>query len=276
MSYTPVIPATGYAGWTLLNRTMTMQKAAFAASAEIQRDEDYFRENIGKIQTAEDLVSDRRLLKVALGAFGLEGDINNKFFIRKILEEGTLDSTALANKLADKSYLALSQAFGFGDFSVPRTALSDFADEIISKYQTRQFEVAVGDSDDTLRLALAAQRELPELAAKSGSENTKWYSVIGSKSLSTVMQTALGLPQSTSALDVDQQLEMYRQKAEKVLGSANLSDLSDPEAVERVVRLFLVRSQITATSAVSGATAALQLLGAGSADSSSSTLSLLL
>ncbi len=276
MSYTPVIPATGYAGWTLLNRTMTMQKAAFAASAEIQRDEDYFRENIGKIQTAEDLVSDRRLLKVALGAFGLEGDINNKFFIRKILEEGTLDSTALANKLADKSYLALSQAFGFGDFSVPRTALSDFADEIISKYQTRQFEVAVGDSDDTLRLALAAQRELPELAAKSGSENTKWYSVIGSKSLSTVMQTALGLPQSTSALDVDQQLEMYRQKAEKVLGSANLSDLSDPEAVERVVRLFLVRSQITATSAVSGATAALQLLVAGSADSSSSTLSLLL
>ncbi len=81
MTYTPVLPVTGYAGWTLLNRTMAKQTAAFVKSPEIKRDEDYFRANIGKINTAADLVKDRRLLTVALGAFGLDADINNKAFI---------------------------------------------------------------------------------------------------------------------------------------------------------------------------------------------------
>lgn len=278
MSYTPIIPASGYAGWKLLNRTMDTQKAAFAASAEIQRDEDYFREKIGSITTAEDLVSDRRLLKVALGAFGLDSDIDNKYFIRKVLEDGALDTDALANKLADKTYLKLTEAFGFGDFSTPRTVLSDFADEILAKYETRQFEIAVGDSDDTLRLALSAQRELPELAAKSSSNNTKWYSIIGSKSLSTVMRGALGLPASIASLDVDQQLTIYQDKAERLLGSSELSVLTTPDTLEKIVRNYLIRSQIdNAGTATNGQSIALHLLQAGSAGStSSSTLSILL
>lgn len=276
MSYVPIIPASGYAGWKMLNRTMTLQKAAFVASAEIQRDETYFREKIASVTTAEDLVSDRRLLKVALGAFGLESDINNKFFIQKVLDEGTLDSDSLANKLSDKTYLKLSQAFGFGDFSTPRTVLSDFADDILAQYEARQFEVAVGESDDTFRLALAAQRELPELAEKSSSETTKWYTVIGSKSLSSVMRTALGLPKSVASLDVDQQLEIFRQKSDAVLGSPDVSSLGEPETLEKVIRLFMVRSQIDTGGSVSSASTALQLLSASSYNSSSSSLSLLL
>ena len=260
MSYSPVIPASGYAGWKLLNRTMEKQKAAFVASAEIRRDEDYFRAKIGTVKTAEDLVSDRRLLKVALGAFGLDSDINNKFFIRKVLDEGTLDPKSLANKLADKTYLKLSEAFGFGDFATPRTALSNFADEILAKYETRQFEIAVGDSDDTLRLALAAQRELPELAAQSKSDKTKWYSLIASKSLSGVMRTALGLPESLGALNVDQQLTFYKQKAQSVLGSSDFATFSRPETIEKIVRNYLVRAQISDGSAISSGNATLQLL----------------
>lgn len=274
MSYTPIIPASGYAGWKILNRTMTTQKAAFVASAEIQRDEDYFREKIGSIKTAEDLVADRRLLKVALGAFGLDSDINNKFFIRKVLEEGTLDSTSLANKLADKTYLKLSQAFGFGDYDTPSTGLSDFADEILAKYEARQFEIAVGESDDTFRLALAAQRDLPELASGTSSDNTKWYSVIGSKTMSAVMRTAMGLPESVASLDVDQQLEIYKQKSEKVFGTSEFSTFSDTETLDKMVRLYLVRSQLASSSSVSSGSTALQLLQSPS--SGSSMLSILL
>jgi len=278
MSYIPVVPASGYAGWKMLNRTMDTQKAAFVASVEVQRDEDYFRSKIGSITSADELVSDRRLLKVALGAFGLDADIDNKFFIRKVLEESTFDTGSLSNKLADKTYLSLAQAFGFGDYSVPRTALSDFADEILGKYETRQFEIAVGDSDDTLRLALAAQQELPELAEKTMSNNAKWYSIIGSKSLSAVMQSALGLPTDVASLDVDQQLEIYKKKAEDVFGSMDLSKIAEPDKLERVVQLYLIRTQINNASNLSSQSIALQLLG-GSADtsaSSTSSLSLLL
>ena len=271
MSFSPVIPASGYAGWKLLNRTMEKQKAAFVASAEIQREEDYFRSKIGAVKTAEELVSDRRLLKVSLGAFGLDADINNKFFIRKVLEEGTLDSKSLANKLADKTYLKLSEIFGFGDFETPRTAISSFADEIIAKYENRQFEIAVGNGNETLRLALAAKRELPELAAQTSSDNTKWYSLIGSKSLSNVMRTALGLPESLGTLDVDQQLTFYKKNAQSVLGSSEFSKFSEPDMVEKVIRNYLVRSQIQGDAALSSGKAALQLLQAN-ADRSLSLL----
>ncbi|PTV95201.1 uncharacterized protein DUF1217 [Rhodobacter aestuarii] len=265
MSYTPIIPASGYAGWKMLNRTMDVQKAAFVNSAEIQRDEEYFREKIGSITTAEDLVADRRLLKVALGAFGLSNDIDNKYFIRKVLEEGTLDSSSLANKMADKTYLKMSEAFGFGDYEVPRTSLSSFADEILTKYETRQFEVAVGDSDNSLRLAMAAQRELPELAAKTSSNDAKWYTVIGSTSLSEVMRTALGLPTSVGSLDVDQQLSMYKDKAEYVFGTSDFSTFNETETMDKLVRNYLVRSQISAGSTMSSQSVALQLLqGSGS------------
>lgn len=276
MSYTPVIPFSGYAGWKLLNRTMEMQKAAFTASADIQRNEDYFREKIGSITTAKELVSDRRLLSVALGAFGLDDDINNKYFIQKVLEEGTLDTESLANKLSDKTYLKLSQAFGFGDYSVPRTALSDFADEILEQYETREFEVAVGDSDNDLRLALAAQRDLSELASKSSSENTKWYSIIGSESLASVMRTALGLPDSTSSLDVDQQISVYKNKAESVFGSSDPSEFSDTNKVEKVIKLFLLRSQLENGSSTGSGSAALQILQSASGNPSANILSLLL
>ncbi len=47
----------------------------------------YFEANIGKVETAADLVGDRRLLKVALGAFGMDGEIDKRAFLRKVLEE---------------------------------------------------------------------------------------------------------------------------------------------------------------------------------------------
>ena len=96
MTYQPVLPLSGYAGWALLNRTIAVQTAAFNKSPEITRDTDYFAANISKVTTAEDLVKDRRLLRVALGAFGLDDDINNKAFIQKVLSDGSLNADALA------------------------------------------------------------------------------------------------------------------------------------------------------------------------------------
>jgi len=80
--FQPVVPFGGFAGWSFLSRTLDNQKEAFAKSSETSGEVKYFEENIGDIKTAEDLVSNRTMLKVALEAFGLGDDINNKFFIR--------------------------------------------------------------------------------------------------------------------------------------------------------------------------------------------------
>lgn len=266
MSFTPVLPIGGYAGWKFLNRTLDAQKEAFTSAPAIQRDEAYFREKIGSVTTAQQLVDDRRLLSVALGAFGLDDDINNKFFVRKILEDGTLEPSALANKLSDKRYLELSKAFGFGDFDTPNTQLSDFADKIISSYETRQFEVAVGSQNDDMRLAMNAQRELGELADRSVSEDTKWFTVLGSAPLRTVFQTAFGLPSSFASVDLDKQLVEFKDRAQRILGSSDPGQFSDPEKTDDLVRLYLLRSEANAfnASTTSGATALTLLQNAGS------------
>ena len=260
MSFNPVVPVSGYAGWTFLNRTMAKQTAAFVKSPEIKRDEDYFRANIGKVNTAEELVKDRRLLKVALGAFGLDADLGNKAFIQKILKDGSLNPQALANKLADKQYLKLSVAFGFGDFATPRSKLSDFPDKIIAAYRARQFEAAVGNRDGDLRLALNAQRELATLATKSGTEQIKWLGILGNSALKQVFSKALGLPTSIGAVDLDQQLLAFQDRAETTFGDKTVSQFTDPAKVEVLIRRFMVRAQADAISSQSGSSAALAML----------------
>lgn len=177
MSFQPVLPLGGLAGWGFLKRTMERQQAVQQAAPVQKRDEAYFREKIGKIDTAEQLVSDKRLLRIALTAFGLEADVNSKAFVQKILEGGTLKEGSLANKLADKQYQKFSAAFGFGDFSVPRTKISTFPDEILTQFRARSFEAAVGTQNNTYRLALNAERELPILAARPISDTAKWYTL---------------------------------------------------------------------------------------------------
>ncbi|MHC0051960.1 DUF1217 domain-containing protein [Actibacterium sp. D379-3] len=261
MSFQPVVPLGGFAGWRFLERTMEAQKAAHDTTPAMARDVDYFRENIGKITSAEALVADRRLLSVALGAFGLDDDIDNRFFIQKVLSDGTLEDGALANKLADKSYFKLSEAFGFGDFDVPNTQLSNFADKITSAYQTRQFEIAVGDQNADMRLALNLTRDLTELAANDSSDETKWYSVMGSEPLRTVFETAFGLPPEFAALDIDKQLTMFRDRADRIFGNGEVSQFQDPEKMEELLRLFLVRAELNNTAAsFSPASTALTLL----------------
>lgn len=252
MSFTPILIATGYSGWTFLKRTQASQRASLARDPELKRDEDYFRARIGQVKTADQLVGDRRLLKVALGAFGLDADIDAKAFIRKVLADGTLKTDALSGRLADKAYQKLSAAFGFGDFAVPRTQLSGFADEILKSYEARRFETAVGDQDNSLRLALNAQRELPDLAAKSSSEDTKWYTILGNTPLRSVVQGALGLPDSTAKLDVDQQLAIFKDRAQKLFGAATVSQFKDATKVETLVRRYLVKTEVDQSAATSG------------------------
>lgn len=264
MSFQPILPLSGYAGWTFLQRTLEKQQEAHASSGQIKRDTEYFAENISKVWTAEELVNDRRLLSVALGAFGLDDDINNKFFIRKVLEEGTTSSSALANKLADKSYLKFSEAFGFGTGTLARTQLTGFADEIVSSYQERQFEIDVGDQNDDYRLALNAERELAELSTRDLSDDGKWYTVMGSEPLREVFETAFGLPSGFANLDLDVQMSMFRDKASKMFGFSEVSGFADSDKIDNLVRTFLVRSELADSPfGLSSANIALTLLSAG-------------
>lgn len=244
MTFRPILPMSGYGGWKFLQRTLPAQKETFLKSPSIARDLKHFKENIRAITKPADLVNDRALLRVALGAFGLEADINSKFFVEKILESDPDDTRSLANKLGDKRYAALAKAFGFGAVGGANTYRDSFVEDITRRYANQRFEVAVGESDPDMRLALNLKQSLTD--AIQGTENGRahWYRVLGTPPLRKVMETALGLPKSIGALDLDLQMKQFRNRAKAVFGTDELAEIAKPETQDKLTRSFLMRAQI--------------------------------
>lgn len=244
MSFQPAIPVSGIAGLNFIERTRASQQEVFNNSPIMNREIEHFRENVSKATTAEELVKDQVTFKVALGAFGLEEEIGKKFFLQKILEEGTEDQDALANRLVDPRYKAFSEAFGYGNVFGPSVGQSDFASRMIQEYQTRQFEVAVGATNEAIRLALNFKREVGVYFQNGKSEDAGWFEAMGNQPVRAVLEKGLGLPTAVGSLDIDRQLELFKEKTSAFFGDSSLDAFSDPENVEHLLRVFLARDQI--------------------------------
>jgi len=260
MNFKPILPLSGYVGWRFLERTMEAQQAAFSSSRPVQRATDYFRENIGNVRTANDLVNDRQLLTVALGAFGLDDDINNRAFIQKVLEDGTQAQDALANRLADNRYADFSRAFGFGDGPLPPNMTDDFQADIITRFENQQFSRAIGEQDNDLRLATNVNTGVAEIIEGSATNAGRWFSIMGNAPLREVFQTALGLPSSIAGIDIDKQLEVFQDRARSVFGTDDVAQIAAPAQQESLIRLFLVRSEANNLATTTAGATALALL----------------
>lgn len=259
MTFQPILPATGYTGWRFLVQTAESQKQTYVESAPVARTTTYFRENIADVRTVDDLLADRRLLEVALGAFGLGEDINSKAFIRKVLVEGTTEEGAFASRLADKRYEAFSKAFGFGDAGA-RTGLATFPDDIVSRYEAQSFQAAVGEQNGDYRQALSLSDGLSDILEQTSTPRARWFSIMGNQALRDMFETALGLPSSFGSLDLDQQLETFQSRSRAIFGTDDVAELARPENQEKLIRLFLVRSEAASAQSTSAGSIALQLL----------------
>lgn len=244
MSFQPILPLSGLAGWAFLNRTKERQEASFNAAPQRERDVASFKERFASIQSARELVENRQVLKVALGAFGLQDDLDNRAFIRKVLEDGTDDRGALANRLSDKRYLAFATAFGFltaPDGDASREALLE---QIVTAYRSQEFEIAVGEQDRSMRLALTLQRELPELAQTYSTDQARWFAILGNPPLREVFETSLGFPKQFAGLDIDTQLTRMQEAARKRFGTSDVTELAQDERLSVVTERFLIMSQL--------------------------------
>ena len=177
MTYTPLIPSSGVAGWNFLQSTYDRQYDAFVKSGSLKNDSEYFAENIGGVTSSEDLLNDRRLLQVAVKAFGLEEEINYRALLQRALNEGTSASDALANTMNDERYVEFSNAFGFGPGQSPMTSDSKAMQAVIDKFQSASFEEAVGEVDETMRTALFAKRAMIEVFGEPDEDDVSQLSV---------------------------------------------------------------------------------------------------
>lgn len=248
---------TGLLGWQVLQRTEARQIDMLRKDAMVQRSAGYLRDNIGQTSSAEALVGDYRMLSAVLSAFGLENDIPNKAFIRKVLESDVTDDRSLVNRLSDKRYLRMAETLGLGRKDGPPAGL---ADRLGTALIEREYERRVGAGDEDLRIALNARRELKSYAGTGSTLRTQWYEVMGNPPLRKLFEVALGFSTSFGRLPVERQNADFIRAAERQLGTASLADLSRPEATEGVIRKYLARAQMTQSVTQNRYSAALTLL----------------
>lgn len=281
MPIAPTIPTTGLLGWNFLQNTIDRQQETFNRSPDIKRDLDYFNENAGSVETLDDLMGDRRLLSVALGAFGLGEEINKGAYVRKMLAEGADEPTAFAVRLANTDYLALASNFQVD--SEGNLAISDTLKSLVNDaYQERQFEASVGEVDNSMRAAMNFQREIGTYAGQGLSEAAGWFRIMGSQPMREVIEGAFNLPSEFSALDIDRQREILADKSQQLFGDRSIDVFTDLEKVDKVINQYLLREQIEngGANSFSPQSAALSLLtsaaGGGSGLGSEGIFNLLL
>lgn len=260
MSFQPVIIGTGLPAWNLLKSTFAAQRQLHASNPQTKSDTQYFKVTFDQLNTVDDIVSDRRVMRVILGAFGLSADIDNRHFIKTVMDQGTSSPDALANKLSDRRYKSLAESFDFSTAPPAHTLQPDLKDKVAEDFRLQNFEEAVGTTNNDMRLALSFQRSIEGLASSATNNSIAWFQVMATPPLREVIQTALGLPSEFSNLDVDEQQDRLVEKSKSVFGTGEVAELNDSEISEKVVQRFLVKQQVSQLSVASPLQTALVLL----------------
>lgn len=243
LSYTVQIGVGGYAGWKVLERSMTRQKTAYAQSSQVKLVSKYFSDNASKIRDVDDLIGDQKIFSVVLTAFGLDSDIKNKYFIKKILTSDPDDKNSFVNRISDKKYLDMCKALAFPS-SLDEGWKGLDIERILGKYVEKSFAKNVGLQHPEIEIVLNGRRELQDLVESSVTDNAKWYHIISSKSLRTVFAGAYGLTAGFSGLSVDRQLLELKRRTLKLTGADDVKQFESAESVDKLFDRYLIRSSV--------------------------------
>jgi hypothetical protein len=211
-------------GYRMVEASLDKQVAAFRKSGVVARDIEYFRQNIGKIETADELVKDYRLYRVVLSAYGLDSQINGQGLMKKVLGENWSDPKAMANRLVDSRYREIAKDFNFHFVGNAKLKSTAFIESVIDRFVTAEFEKSTENTSPGVRLALYFKRMAPNI--------TSWYQVLGDKPLYEVVRTALQIPAAGSQTGIDGQAKLLERRI-------GLENLKDPAALERLIGRFL-------------------------------------
>ncbi|MBZ6077600.1 DUF1217 domain-containing protein [Microvirga puerhi] len=192
----------------------------------------YYREQIDRVSSLDDLLKDKRLLTYVMSAFGVTLPDTLADFMERLLKSDLDDPESFANKLQDKRYAQLAASFNFdadgnivqrsgGQAQSLRSVLN-----IIELHTRQTLEKQSGEENDGLRLALYFQRKAPGL--------TSVYGILADRALQQVVFKALGLPDEMAQAPIDQQAELLKNRL-------NLADFKDPEKLEKFLGRFSVR-----------------------------------
>jgi hypothetical protein len=199
----------------------SLQRAA--EKPNVERESAYYLENIGEVKSVDDFFADDRLYRYAMKAFGLSDMAYAKAFIRKVLEEGSDKTSALANRLADPRYREFAEVFNFARYGEATTSFGRTQQGTVDRYVRQTLEEDAGTQNEGVRLALYFERKAAEIDSP--------MDLLADPALLKVVQTALMISPMTAAADIDKQAAMISERLD-------VADLKDPEKLDEFLARF--------------------------------------
>lgn len=133
-----------YLSYDLINRDMKASLTRVSQQGLVERQTDYYKENIGKVTSVDEFLDDYQLYNYAVEAFGLSEMAYARAFMKDVLESDLNDENSFANKLTDTRYREFAAAFNFT--AATETVQTEAQlDEMIGLYGT-----SITDLDDSL------------------------------------------------------------------------------------------------------------------------------
>ena len=212
-----------YTSYQMITRDLDLSLKRVESQPFVQRETEYYLENIENVKSIDEFVEDRRLFNYAMKAFGLEDMAYAKAFMVKLLEEGVEDSGSFANTLSDQRYKDFAETFDFARYGETTTVFDRTRQGTVDKYLRQTLEQDAGETNEGVRLALYFERKAPEL--------TSMYGILADTALAKVVRTSFGLPESFALLDIDKQVEILGKKLD-------IEDLADPEELSKFLTRF--------------------------------------
>ncbi|HEX6980326.1 MAG TPA: DUF1217 domain-containing protein [Alphaproteobacteria bacterium] len=195
----PSIPALGV--FQRLSKGNSSQALArFQNRPDIKREIDFFKQEIAKLKTPEDLFKNYRLMKFVLSAYGLESDLNYMGRVKAVMNSDLNDPNSLANRMRDARYRELATDFKMAEFGVSRIKVQSVMDSVIQRYVVTEYEKDQGKLNPALREALYFARNIGKVSTV--------YEILGDPVLRKVVTETLGLPQQIAVQTVERQAEL--------------------------------------------------------------------
>ena len=196
---------------------------AAAKSPQVIRESVHYLSHIVNVKSIDDFMSNKRVLQYALTAFGLSDISYATALVRRLLEGGIDDTSALANRFTDQRYRDFVTAFNFARYGDATTAFDRTQQGTVDRYKRQILEQNVGQQSEGARLALYFQRQAPNLTSPLG--------LLADVALLKVTQTALSLSPYTSNLSIEAQRDL-------IANRVNIADFKDPAKLTKFLNRF--------------------------------------
>jgi Protein of unknown function (DUF1217) len=220
---------------TMISKDYIVNKARFLEGTELTTTKEaaseaasYYQENIQSVQTVDDLLSDRGIIDVVIGAYGLDETVSDDF-LKQIFDSDLSDPKSFVNQQSSSKWAELVASFNFdSEGNLTRETLGTVQQrgetlETVNLYMRQTLEENEGESSEAVRLALYFERTAPTI--------TDAYGIIADEALTEVFRTIFGYTEDFSNMDVDAQAKVINSQLE-------LSDLQDPKKLQRLIERY--------------------------------------